>query len=269
MNKIVRLILFTAMEMANQRIYHILAVTLLLLPWLLLIPASLFMLDLGKVFIDLLFTALHAWLLVFLFFLGAPLIARDIEHGTCQLFLILPMPRRNYLWSRFFGFLASFIPLFLTYLISAYLAFIFAEQNWAGYFTSGSAIYFSAGAALILLPYIALTAVLFLIASLATGLPEITVFLFSVWMLCWSLPPVLHAIHKTTAIEMTPNWMIWFLKTVNQFLPDLSSSTISLYMAHTKSLSAMNVTGYCVEHIAYTAFAMSFAVVLFNRRDLA
>jgi len=269
MNKIARLILFTVSELAGQRIYHILTVALLLLPWLLLIPTSLFMLELGKVFTDLLFTALHGWLLVFLFFLGAPLVSRDIEQGTCHLFLMLPMPRSHYLWGRFLGLVTAFIPLFAAYLTSAYLACIFGAQHWTGYFASDSSVYFSAGAALILLPYIALTAVLFLIASRATGLPEITVFLFSVWALCWSLPPVLQAMHHATDIESAPGWLIGFLKAINQFLPDLSSSTISLYMAHTKSLSAINVTGYCVEHIAYAILAMGIAVVLFNRRDLA
>ena len=159
-------------------------------------------------------------------------------------------------------------PAFLVYLISAALACTFAEHQWIGYFVPGSSIYFTAGALLMLLPYIALTAVLFLIASRATGLPEITVFLFSVWALCWSIPPVLQAMRHTSAAESTPGWLGWLLKTVNQMLPDLSSSTISLYMAHTKSLPAISVAGYCIEHLAYALLAMGIAVIAFNRRDL-
>jgi len=268
MSSFLPLVGFTFRELASQRIYRIVLAALLVVPWLLLIPTSLFMLDIGKVLIDLLFTALHASLLVFLFFMAAPLITRDIEQGSCHIFLTLPMRRSHYLWGRFAGLIAALLPLLLVYIGSSALAIVFAKNLWAGYVAAHAVLSFVGGAGLIVLPYFALTAVLFLIAAAATGLPETMVFLFSVWLLCWSLPPVLGALEQPEVAAKTPTWIGTLLQTVNQLLPDLSSSRISLYLAHGKMLGDAAVVGYCLQHLGYTLLAMMLAVILFKRRDL-
>lgn len=270
MSRMLPLIGLTFRELASQRVYRIVLAALLLIPWLLLIPASLFLLDVGKVLIDLLFTALHAWLLVYLFFQAAPLIARDIEQGSCHIFLTLPMRRSHYLWARFAGMIAALVPLFLAYALSASLTLVFAQSHWQAIYVAPNVLSsFDGGAVLIVLPYLALTAVLFLIAAAATGLPETMVFLFSVWLLCWSLPPVLGAMQQKEVAAKTPSWIGAMLQGVNQLLPDLSSSRISLYLAHGKGLGDMAVTGYCLQHLAYALLAMLLAIFVFRRRDLA
>jgi ABC-type transport system involved in multi-copper enzyme maturation permease subunit len=268
-SRVLPLIGLTFRELAGQRVYRIVLAALLLVPWLLLIPASLFLLDVGKVLIDLLFTALHAWLLVYLFFQAAPLIARDIEQGSCHIFLTLPMRRSHYLWARFAGMIVALLPLLAAYGLSASLTLAFAESRWQAIYVAPDVVsLFLGGAALIVLPYLALTAVLFLIASWATGLPETMVFLFSVWLLCWSLPPVLGALQQKEVAAKTPPWIDTMLQTVNQVLPDLSSSRISLYLAHGRALDAVAVAGYCLQHLAYALLAMILAIFVFKRRDL-
>ena len=270
MSRVLPLMGLTIRELASQRVYRIVLAALLLMPWLLLIPASLFLLDVGKVLTDLLFTTLHAWLLIFLFFMAAPLIARDIEQGSCHIFLTLPMRRSHYLWARFVGLFTALMPLFVAYALSASLTLAFAESRWQAVYVAPNAIsLFNSGAVLIVLPYLALTAVLFLIAASATGLPETMVFLFSVWLLCWSLPPVLGALEQTEVAAKTPSWIGTMLQTVNQLLPDLSSSRISLYLAHGRALDAAAVAGYCLQHVAYALLAMLLAIFVFRRRDLA
>ncbi|GAV21176.1 ABC-2 family transporter protein [Mariprofundus micogutta] len=268
MSKSLSLLLFSMKEISNQRIYQTLLAILIIIPWLLLIPTSLFMMDLGKVFMDMLFTFLHLWLLIYIFFLAAPLLARDIEMGTCNMFLTLPMSRAEYLWGRYAGVVATILPILLAYLISAVLAFEFAERTWPGYVLSGSGVQFTYGVLLILLPYLALTAVLFFIASTATGLSETTVFLFSVWLLCWSIPPVLGAMQEQNVAAKNPPWIESILQFINQLLPDISSSQISLHLAHHIPLENMAVIAYCIEHLAYSSLIMIVAVLLFQRRDL-
>lgn len=268
MTRFIALIRLTCLEVVSERIYRIVLSMLLVLPWLLLIPASLFMLDIGKVFIDLLFASQHAWLLIYLFFLAAPLISRDIEEGSCQLFLTLPMPRSHYLWARFTGLVMAIAPLMLAWLASSTIALQLAEHNWPGYVLPDSSISFATGAVLILLPYLALTATLFLIAAGATGLSETTVFLFSVWLLSWSLPPVLGALQQEEVAAKTPAWTSTLLHIVNQLLPDLTSSRISLLLAHAKPLEPLAIVGYCTHHIAYALLALLLAALLFKRRDL-
>jgi ABC-type transport system involved in multi-copper enzyme maturation permease subunit len=256
-------------EMAGQRIYKILLLSLMIIPWLLLIPASLFLLDMGKVFMDMLFTAQHAWLTAYLFFLAAPLLARDIEQGVCSVFLTLPMSRGLYLWGRFIGIVCSIFPLLLGYIVSAAIAFIWAGNTWSGYVVAASEFSFSYGAMLILMPYLALAAVLFLIAAGASGAAEITVFLFSVWLISWALPPVLEALQNIEVAEKTSAWTDMLLQGINQLLPDLSSSQISLRLAHQLPLGTASVFGYCLQHLAYAILAIMAATALFNRRDLS
>lgn len=269
MSRFLPLIGFTFRELASQRVYRIVLVALLVVPWLMLIPASLFLLDIGKVLMDLLFTALHTFLVLFLFFLAAPLISRDIEQGSCHIFLTLPMRRSHYLWARFIGLIVALMPLFLAYVLSSSLTLFFAEHQYETiYVASNSVSLFDYGAVLIVLPYLALIAVLFLIAAAATGLPETMVFLFLVWVLCWSLPPVLGALKLTEVAAKTPMWISTMLKAVNQLLPNLSSSRISLYLAHGKALGAESVAGYCLQHLAYALLVIILAVFVFKRRDL-
>jgi len=268
MNQLISLIIFTAKEMAFQRIYKLLLLSLMIIPWLLLIPTSLFMLDMGKVFMDMLFTAQHAWLAAFLFFLAVPLLVRDIEQGICSIFLTLPMSREKYLWGRFIGVIISMLPLLLCYIGSAAIAFIWAQHAWPGYVATTSELSFSFGSLLIFMPYIALTAVLFLIAAGATGSAEITLFLFSVWLICWALPPVLDALQNIEVAKETPIWSGMLLHAIHQILPDLSSSQISLRLAHQLPLNPTSVIAYCIQHSAYAALAILAATSLFKRRDL-
>ena len=159
MTKLFFLTLLTVKEIYRQRIYQILIGMLLIAPWLMLIPASLFMLDIGKVFIDLLFLCLHGWLLIYIFFIASPLVARDIEQGACHVFLTLPMSRSQYYWARFAGITLGLLPLLFAFLASSTLAFTFSESAWEGYVQSGANTSFIYGAILILLPYIALLTV--------------------------------------------------------------------------------------------------------------
>ncbi len=269
MKKTLFLALLTLREIASQRIYQILAAILMFVPWLMLIPASLFMLDIGKVIIDLLFLCLHCWLLVYIFFIATPLLARDIEQSTCHIFLTLPMSRAQYFLARFAGITSGFLPLLLLFLISGSLAIAFASSAWQGYVGSNTDTSFIFGTLLILLPYIALTAVLFLITSSASGLPEITVFLFSVWILCWTIPPVLAALQNVEIQQSTSNIVMVIIQATNQLLPDLSSSEISLAMAHNHTIETVQVIGYCIHHLAYALLAMLIAILLFRRRDLS
>lgn len=268
MNQLSSLIWLTLKEITGQRIYRVLLIFLFIIPWLLLIPTSLFLLDLDKVFTDMLFTTQHAWLSAYLFFLAVPLLARDIEQGICSIFLTLPMSREKYLWARFSGVMCGTLPLLLTFIISALMAFFFSSLTWPGYIEVSAGLSFTYGSMLIFMPYLALAAILFLIAAGATGSAEITVFLFSIWLICWSLPPVLEAMENSEVAEKTPALIGILLHGISQVMPDLSSSQISLRLAHQLPLPSASVFGYCLQHAAYAVLAMLAATSVFRRRDL-
>ena len=265
----VALIFLTLQDLFGHRTYRLSIAAVLLLPWLLLIPSSLFLIDIGKVFLDMLFTGLHGWMVAYIFFIAAPMLARDIELGIASIFLTLPMSRISYFGARLLGLMAGMFPLFMAYLISSNLSILWAGHVWQGYVADSLWISGSSGLCLILPPYIALLSVLFLIASRATGAAEIGVFLLGIWILCWSLPPVLDALQNPTVAAKTSPWLIDLLHFIHQLLPDLSSSDISLRLAHQLPLSASQVAGYCLQHLAYAGLAWGSGAWLFSRRDLA
>jgi len=234
-----------------------------------LIPTSFFLFDISKVLIDLLFLCLHGWLLAYIFFIASPLLARDIEQHVCHIFLTLPMSRSHYFWARFTGIIAGILPLLITYLIASFFTFIFAESIWGSYIHPQANSSFIYGTFLILLPYIALSAILFLIASKASVLPAITVFFFAIWFFCWLVPPVLGAMQDAEVQQSTPDLIVTMIHLIHQLLPDLSSAEISLNLAHSHNFEALQVISYCTHHLAYAVLAMLLATISFNRRDLA
>ncbi len=259
----------TFKDLSGHRTYRLSLLAVLLIPWFLMVPASLFLIDMGKVLLDMLFTGLHGWLFAYIFFIATPMIARDIELGIANIFLTLPMRRTTYYGARFIGLLGGMIPLFTLYLLSSLLTIFWASHAWQGYIPNTLWLSGMEGMLLICLPYISLMGILFLIASRATGAAEISVFLVAVWILCWSIPPVLEALQHPDVLSKTSPWLVALLETVHQFLPDLTSSQISLRLAHELPLDIGQVLGYCAQHLSYTTLAWLTGAVLFIKRDLS
>ena len=268
MTKIIHLTRFTCREIMSQRVFQIFALALFALPWLMLAPTSLFLLDLSKVMADLALMMLHIWLLMFIFFIAAPLLSHDIEHGICSMFLTLPMSRQQYFCGRFFGMVVSIIPLLLIYMFSTAGAMMLAASLWSGYFDQAVVGAVSAAMPLLTLPYISLIAALFFITARASGLPETTVFLSAVWVLCWSIPPVLAALHNSEVAAKTPQPIVMLLRAISQLLPDLTSSKIATMAAYHLEIHPIQLLAYGIEHLTYATITFYLATMLFAKRDL-
>lgn len=255
-------------EMTGSRTYQLMAFAIMLLPWLLLIPASLFLIDIGKVYADLLFTGLHCWLVAYIFFIATPLLTSDIEQNIASIFLTLPMSRTAYFISRFAGVLLGILPLFFVYTSSSLFSLYLASSIWGGYLHELLWVSVLAGFLLILLPYISMVAVLFLIASKATGAAETSVFLLSVWILSWSIPPVLEALNNPDVLAKTPEFLVILLSFTNQLLPDLSSSSIALRLSHQLSIDSVQVLAFIFHHLGFSFLLLFIGCLWFQQRDL-
>ncbi len=260
---------FTFTEVFHHRAYQLMMLACLLLPWLMLVPMSLFLLDLGKVLADLLFTTEHMMLAGFVFFMALPLMARDIEQKVCHLLLSVPMSRSTYLLSRYLGMAAAMLPLTGLLLLSSAAAFVFVAYQWPDYTTLDLAWGVPLGEMLLLLPYLALLGALFLIVVLASGSSESMVFLFSVWLLSWSVPPVLEALMRPEVAAKMPHGLFVLVQALEYMLPDLSSARLSLDVAHAHWPAPEMLLAYACEHLSYAGIALILAMLRFERRDLA
>jgi len=260
------LLRLTVRELVWQRAYLLLAGMALLAPWLLLIPTSLFLLDLGKVLADMLFAIEHVLLSCFVFFLAAPLLSRDLDQRLCHLWLTIPLSRPAYLSARFFGTVAAMLPLMLLFAIASSAAFVLAAQLWPAYASVVVGWHVLMGHGLLWLPYVALLGLFYAIACASSGAAEAMVFLLAGWLLSWAIPPVLQALRQAEVAAKTSPWLAKLVAFIDYLVPDLSSARLALELAHGQVPGLL--LPYVVEHVAYAAAGLLLAMAAFARRDL-
>ena len=269
MRNIIELARFTASEVLLSRVYIILLVTSLLVPILSTIFASLFMVDIGKVYLDALSGCAQLIASCFILFVCAPLMARDLEQNICHLLLTPPVSRQNYLLGRFAGLLVCFALLLLAVGICGGLgAQLYIQElklAYQGQIVFGTVfivIYFT------FFQYIAFLGALYFFFSWATGAAEIMVFLASLMLMAWVFPPILHAMVNTEVATHVPSFIQGGLNWLYHLLPHLNGSNIYSYLAHDGGVPIMHAIWYTTEHLAYTAILLVLGIILFLRRDL-
>ncbi len=268
MKDISALIRLTLRELLHQRAYMLLTIVALLVPWLLIIPMSLFLIDLGKVLADMLFAAEHVFLSCFIFFIAAPLMARDIEQKVCHLLLTIPLKRSRYIIARFSGTALAMLPMLLLFLLSSCAALEMVAHFWPVYVTSGIGLSFLIGGLMLLLPYLSLLGLLYLISTASSGGAETLVFLLSAWLLSWSVPPVLAALQQPEVMTKIPDWISALITTIDHILPHLSSGQLALDIAHQHIPPGVQLGAYALEHLAYMLITLMLSIIIFERRDL-
>ena len=268
MNDIAALIRLTLRELLHQRAYILLTAVALLIPWLLIIPMSLFLIDLGKVLSDMLFAAEHVLLSCFLFFIAAPLMARDIEQKVCHLLLTVPLKRSRYILARFGGTALAILPMLLLFLLSSCAALEVVAHFWPVYVKAGIGLSFLLGGGMLLLPYLSLLGLLYLISTASSGGAETLVFLLSAWLLSWSVPPVLAALQQPEVSAKIPDWISALITAIDHILPHLSSGRLALDIAHQHIPPGIQLSAYTIEHLAYMLITLILAIMIFERRDL-
>jgi len=259
---------FTFIEIIKQPGMRSLLIMALLLPFLMLIPVSLFMFDLGKVFTDFCLGSCHVLFTVFVFFIAGSLISSDIDQRISHLFLTLPVSRKQYLTARFIGLCAALIVLALTLAASSLISGLLANAIWSQYLPIQQAWFTVIGILLLTLPYIAFTAALLLIACYASSSIETLVFLSLTFLLAWISPAVLAALTSSEIAAKTPDIIIAFAHTLQYVLPDIDSATLASLIAHQQPIQASHIIAYITEHLSYAALLFIAALGVFQRRDL-
>lgn len=264
-----QLIYFTLQEIANTRLYRLLLMSPIALMIVSLTFTGLFMMDLGKVFIDTMFASAHLLSFAFLMFLAAPFLARDIETRFTYVLLTLPISRNQYLLGRFLGLCGTFLLLIIVLIIVAFasleLANIILGDHYMAAANFGN---MALGIFLISWQYLSLMAVTLFVFSWATGPAEILSFTFLIWLLSWFFPPVLTAMQDGEVAKTIPPLLYMFLESCYQLVPHLTGGEIANRLAHGTSLQGKEIMNYLIEHAAYATILVTSALVLFRRRNL-
>ena len=268
-NLIYELSRFTFIEIIQSRVFRLLVGGSLLIPLIAVIIASLFMADVGKVYLDVVLSGAHFVSIVFTLFIAASLLAKDIDQRICYIILSAPIKRHQYILARYAGISIAFAVLALIMTIASYIG---------GYFYIGSLPdLYQSGFSTMMMPmmffyvffqYLSLISVAVFFFSWATGTAEIMLFTSSVILFSWVFPPVLAALQTEELASQTPLFLNQLIQLVYQFLPHLNGSDFALSIAHSLDINVKNLMLYMLEHSAYAGIALVLALLLFKRRDL-
>lgn len=259
----------TIQEIFQSRVYQLLLIVSLCTPIVAYLLSSLFLVDIGKVYMDGVLGMFHLVSLVFVLFLAASILARDIERKVCYLFVVPPANRGTYLFGRFFGFM------FIYYVMSLLLILV-SVASAEVIFKGVDALYLSGYTPFNLflllflhsLQYVALLGFAFFIASWATGLAEVMFFALMGFLISWILPSILGVINPASGTEQGSAILYAMLSAVYLVLPHLNAAEASLMLVHGNVIEKSDVILFCLDHVSYTAVFFGLAIWFFQRRDL-
>lgn len=269
MKYMINIMKLTFREVIQSRSYQSLVAIALLAPIFGLILSSLFLVDLGKVYMDGAMAISHFLSIIFVLFVSAALLARDVEQKVCYLLVIKPSNRGIYLGGRFLGLLFAYATLMaLVALLSMVVGDIYLG-NKMEFYQSGYVWY--AMFELIFLhafQYIALLAFVFFIFSWATGAPEIMLFSAAAILFSWAFPPILLAMNNPDVAQEVPALLQNLLHWIYECLPHLNGASIALELTHGRGLPDSAMALYVLEHLSYAGVFFMLAYYFFSRRDL-
>jgi len=268
MNSIWQTTRFTLLEIFNMRAFQLLVlIALVLLPLAATVFSNLFLLDIGKVRMDILIAGNRIIASLYILVIAVMLMANDISKGMIHLFLTPPSSRREYLIGRFFGLLTGLAIILLAASIGgeAVLGLTFSEKDpiYRHGLEQGDGVLL---ALFTFYQHISILAAALFICTWATSMAEMFVFSSCILMLAWTLPPVLNAMQTTEVLQRTPEWIASLLKSTSYFLPNLNGSEIGLALAH--GLPLESVWPHIAEHTGYALLMLGLALFSLSRRDL-
>lgn len=222
--------------------------------------------DLGKVTVDVGLSTVSISGLAIIFFLGMPLLAKDLDKLTVYLVLSRPIPRRNYIIGKFLGLsalvLISVLILSVITAISVKLIMGMVPEyipklfSWG---TFGMAVFFS------FLSLMIMTALSILYTCVATSSYMAFIFTIGTYLIGQNIELV-----RTILKQSNPqgSLSIGVLNAASWVFPNLSAfdkKTVAAYGLdfHMSDLGMTTAYG-----LSYTLMILFITVLVFNKREL-
>jgi len=259
----------TLSELWQSRSYKALLVLALLSPLLAMTVSSLFMVDIGKVYMDGIAAMSQLLAIFFLVFLVVTLLTRDIFQRVCYILLTPPVTRNDYFIGRFIGVAVAFLMLLLLLFASSALSGWLYLAEKSEFYQSGYAWYHLAQLIFFnYFQYISIVGFIFFIVSWSSGDTESMLFTVAILIFSWVFPPVLKAMQSVAVAQQTPDSVVLMLQWLYEVLPHLQGSEIALSLAHGMSIDSTAAVYYVLEHGLYALVFFLLGLLIFNRRDL-
>ena len=267
--RVINIVRLTWLELWQSRTYRIMLLIALIAPIGAIVIASLFLSDVGKVYVDGIAGASQLLAMVFMLFMAVSLLGSDVYQKICYLLLNPPVKRSDYFIGRYFGLCLAFLVMLAVLLFSSSVAGILFLRDKAEIYQSGfSWMMLAQMMFFYFFQYISILGVIFFLVSWASGNAEIMLFAVAALLFSWLFPPILKALQDPLVQENVPQAVTAMLQGIYEVLPHLEGAQISLLLSHGSVISFIDTMFYMLEHIAYSLVFFMLGLLLFNRRDL-
>lgn len=222
--------------------------------------------DLGKVAVDVGLATVSLSGLAIIFFLGMPLLAKDLDKLTVYLVLSRPIPRRDYIIGKFIGLnvlvLISVLILSVITAVSVKLIMSMAPEYIPMLFSwkiFGMAVFFS------FLSLMVMTALSILYTCVATSSYMAFIFTIGTYLIGQNIEMVRTLLRQTNP---EGSLSVGLLNAASWVFPNLSAfdkKTVAAYGLgfHLKDFGVTTAYGIC-----YTLMILFITVLVFNKREL-
>ncbi len=222
--------------------------------------------DLGKVAVDVGLSTVSISGLAIIFFLGMPLLAKDLDKLTVYLVLARPISRRDYIVGKFIGLsvlvLISVLILSMVTAVSVKLIMSTAPYHIPRLFSWGTfalAVYFS------FLSLMIMTSLAILYTCVATSSYMAFIFTIGTYLIGQNIELVRNLLKQTSPEGSLP---VTVLNAASWVFPNLSAfdkKTVAAYGLDFRWMDLVMTTGY---GLSYTLLVLFITVLVFNRREL-
>jgi ABC-type transport system involved in multi-copper enzyme maturation permease subunit len=262
------LVTVTFLEGVRSRILYGIFLFAVFVVFLSVIFSSFFMQDLGKVAVDFNVSAITFAGLLISASLSVNLISKDLDKRTIYFVLSRPISRTQYVWGKYLGLLTIFLFAYLlltaiSCLVLVYLkaanANYFASFNWLAYL---QAIYFD------FIKIVVFNAIIVLFGVITTSSFVNLLFSVSTYVVGQSISDVINFISIGSGQETVTPVVANVISVVKYIVPNFEAFDFKVISAHGKLISAAEFGLFTLYGLVYAITVLTFAVLIFKKKDL-
>jgi ABC-type transport system involved in multi-copper enzyme maturation permease subunit len=253
----------------NRAIYGITLIALLFLTANFLI-SGMIMQEVGKVAVDMALSTVSFSGLLLVLFVGINLMAKDLDKKTIYMVLSRPISRSQYIIGKFFGMSLLIIATVFLLSMFAVVSILMIKMTYSTYFLRFSWPMVFLALSFTIFPLILLSALSFLFSSF-TSTSFITLVLTVIaYIIGQSLSDVKALVEAPDVVGIhVSSLTVKLVQAAYYLFPNLSLFDIKTQAAHGIALAPAYVFWVVVYGLVYTILSITFAALIFKRREFA
>lgn len=220
--------------------------------------------DVGKVAVDMALSTISFSGLLVVLFVGINLMAKDLDKRTIYMVLSRPISRAQYILGKFLGMVLLIIITMVFVSILGLISILLLKLSYPAYFEKFSWILVILSISFSTLMLILLSAISFLFASFASTSFITLVLTIITYLIGQSINDVKALVESNIAISPIT---VKIVRIAYYIFPNLSFFDIKNQAAHGLHVSPSYIFWTVVYGLVYTCLAITFASIIFRKKE--